>query len=367
MTRYLFVSIPVGPLGSGSGGGVELTLTQLAQQLVRQGDQVHVLAPAGSVIKGIPCTTAPGLSPPPHTQNEPRDQPVAFSLPSVLANVWKLAHEMQEQFDIIVNWAYDWLPFYLTSFFRTPVAHIISVGSLSDNLDLALQQVLTRYPGTVAVQTQAQAETFNFASPTIQSGHNPFFVLPYGINLSEYEFVPSSHDFLCWIGRISPEKGLEDCAAVAQQTQIPVYILGRMQDVDYWHRVRLKFPDAPLMYRGFLSTQQMQEFLGQARCLLMTPKWVEAFGMAVVEAMACGVPTITYNRGGPAEIVRDGETGWVVEPDSVSQMIAALDRIPDIDRAHCRQWAESHYSLEVMTQTFKTWTHQVMTTYPTKP
>ena len=70
-----------------------------------------------------------------------------------------------------------------------------------------------------------------------------------------------------------------------------------------------------------------------ARPLLMTPKWVEAFGNVAIEAMACGVPVIAYRRGGPAEIVVDGETGFLVEPDDVDGMVAAVGRIDEIDRA----------------------------------
>jgi len=51
----------------------------------------------------------------------------------------------------------------------------------------------------------------------------------------------------------------------------------------------------------------------------MTPRWMEAFGNVAIEALACGVPVIAYRRGGPAEIVQDGQTGFLVEPDSVTE------------------------------------------------
>ena len=362
MTRYLFVSTPMGPLGSGAGGGVELNLSNLARQLIQQGDQVHILAPAGSVVEGVPCTTAPGLAPP-YTQSLSRDLPVEIRLPSLLATLWEIAFDLQSQFDAIVNWTYDWLPFYLSRFFQTPVMHIVSMGSMTETLDLTLQHTLQTYPGTVAVHSLAQASTFRFARELIAHDHNPFFVLPCGIDLSSYTYVPEASGPLCWIGRISPEKGLEDCAAVAQACQIPVVVLGRLQDVDYWHQVRQKFPQAPLLYRGFYPTHEMQQILGRTQALLMTPKWIEAFGVVVVEALACGVPVITYRRGGPAEIVEDGKTGWVVEPDSIPHVVEALDRIPQIQRQHCRQRVEEHYSLPVMAQQFQRWSGDVINRY----
>ena len=102
-----------------------------------------------------------------------------------------------------------------------------------------------------------------------------------------------------------------------------------------------------MYYKGFLpNTGAMQQVLRSAKALLVTSRWVEAFGNVVVEALACGVPVIAYRRGGPAEIVKDGKTGWLVEPDSVDALVAAIARIEQIDRHICRQEAEAHYSLE---------------------
>jgi len=75
--------------------------------------------------------------------------------------------------------------------------------------------------------------------------------------------------------------------------------------------------------------------------------------------LACGVPVITYRRGGPAEIVSDGETGWVVEPDDVAALARAVEQLDCIDRSHCRHHAEQHYSLQGMTERFLAWSKQI--------
>lgn len=359
MTRYLFVSTPVGPLGSGAGGGVEINLKNLAHQLMADGDQVHIIAPAGSVCDPVHCLTVPGLSPP-YAQTQAYESAVVMPLPSVLAAMWRQALAMQSEFDLIVNWAYDWLPFYLTPFFQIPIAHIVSMGSLNQSLDLTLEEALQEFPGTVAVHSRAQAATFKFAQVALERGENPFFVLPCGVDPARYTFVPEANGSLCWVGRIAPEKGLEDCAAMAEALQRPVTLMGRMQDMDYWQQVRRRYPDAPLNYRGFFDTYEMQLILGRAQALLVTPKWVEAFGLVVVEALACGVPVITYRRGGPAEIVEDGKTGWVIPADSLEDLMLAVERIPEIDRQVCRQEAEQRFSLAAMAQQFRAWTDPLL-------
>ena len=87
----------------------------------------------------------------------------------------------------------------------------------------------------------------------------------------------------------------------------------------------------------------------------MTPRWVEAFGNVAVEAMACGVPVIAYRRGGPAEIVVDGVTGFLVEPDDVDGLAAAIGRIGEIDRSACRRQAEANFSVEALAARIDAW------------
>ena len=351
--RYLFVSTPVGPLGSGIGGGVELNAKNLAYQLLHDGQIVHVLAPDGSRISNIAHTTVPGL-PPQFAQSQDRDVPVTVPLPSTLANLWDKARQLAPDFDIIVNWAYDWLPFYLTPFFDRPIAHIVSMGSLNTGLDAAITQTRQQFPGTVAVHSQAQASTF----PDVPE--SPFHILPCGIDPARYEFVSTPADHLTWVGRIAPEKGLEDAAALSQQLGQTVIVLGKMQDSDYWQSIQKDYPNARLDYRGFLPTDKLQKVVGPSRALLVTPKWVEAFGMVVVEAMACGVPAIAYDRGGPAEIIESGKTGWVVECDRVDALVKAVSQLEQIDRHACRMRVERQYSLTAMKNSFQRWTEGIV-------
>jgi UDP-glucose:tetrahydrobiopterin glucosyltransferase len=92
----------------------------------------------------------------------------------------------------------------------------------------------------------------------------------------------------------------------------------------------------------------------------MTPKWIEAFGNVAIEALACGVPVIAYRRGGPAEIVMDGKTGWLVQPDSVERLVEAIARLDQIDRAACRQQVEADYSMAAMGERIERWLMDIL-------
>ena len=347
----LFLSTPVGALGTGEGGGVELTIKNLAQDLLHTQHQVKILAPTGSYFETLPIETITGNLQIP-AQGEGRDAPIQLPENSVLANMCDYARAIQSDYDLIVNFAFDWLPFYLTPFFQTPIAHFISMGSMSEALDQIMTQTITRFPGTFGVYTRTQAETFPFAEACR--------CLSSGLDLSLYEFSAESNDSLVWLGRIAPEKGLEDAVAAVQQFNIPLKIFGWMQDEAYWNEICSQYPNAPIEYGGFLSTTELQKEIRQCRGLLMTPRWVEAFGNVAIEALACGVPVISYRRGGPAEIVRDGKTGFLVEPDSVEGLVQAIDRLDEIDRLACRQQAEEEYSLSALRDRFLAWFEDIL-------
>jgi UDP-glucose:tetrahydrobiopterin glucosyltransferase len=350
--RLLLVSTPVGPLASGLGGGVELTLLNLSKGLAAKGHRVTVLAPEGSHLEGIATVEITGqLQPTAHTQG--RDTPIILPDNNVLGQMWCYARQYQGQYDLIMNLAYDWLPFYLTEFFSTPVAHFVTMGSLSDAMDTAIHQVAHHFPHRLGAYTLTQAETFGIA--------DAFEILSSAIDLDRYQFCPTPGSALAWMGRISPEKGLEDALEAAAIAQVPLKILGKLEDADYWQKLCQRFPSAIDSYLGFLPTHELQQVLRQCRALVMTPRWVEAFGNVAIEAMACGVPVIAYQRGGPAEIVQSGKTGWLVTPDHVPGLVEAIAKIDYLDRQACRHQAEMDYSLSALTTRFERWFETIIT------
>lgn len=346
--RILIVSTPVGPLGSGIGGGVELTLHDLVYGLNLRGQHVEVVAPSGSLYVGERVHQIAGILQA-SSQQQGRDAPVEIVAGSVLAAMWNRVADLADDFDVIVNLAYDWLPFYLTRHIRTPIVHLVSMGSLNDVMDAAIGDMAHRFPGRLAAHSRAQAATF--VDP------NVFRIIGNGIVTERYDLQPivSPGAPLGFVGRISPEKGLEDVAALSARTGRPVDVWGMMQDPEYWEHVLAGQPDAVLDYRGFLPTDELQAELGRCAALVMTPKWVEAFGNVAIEAMATGVPVITYDRGGPAEIVVDGTTGFIVTPDDVDALIGAVARIGEIDRRACRAHVEALYSTEAMADRVLAW------------
>lgn len=76
--------------------------------------------------------------------------------------------------------------------------------------------------------------------------------------------------------------------------------------------------------------------------------------------MACGVPVVAYKRGGISEIVKSGQTGWLVKPDSIEEMVKAVSNLDKIDRFDCRLQAENEYSLEALGNRLEEWIRKII-------
>ncbi|MXW40479.1 MAG: glycosyltransferase family 4 protein [Synechococcus sp. SB0668_bin_15] len=343
--RILVVSTAVGPIGQGRGGGVEVTVGSLVRGLVDRGHQLMVLAPEGSEPCGCPLRTVAGQLQPPW-QQQSRDAPIVQPPDGVLANLWREAWILQGGHHVVLNLGYDWLPLWLGPCFTPPVLHLISMGSLSQAMDQAVADVARTHQGRLAFHSRSQMESFG-----IRHG----VVVGNGFDLDTYRFVREPEPLLGWVGRIAPEKGLGDAAAAAAALHRPLAVWGRVEDPTYKDRVMADHPACDFRWQGFLPPLQLRQELGRCAVLLMTPRWQEAFGNVVVEAMACGVPVVAYRRGGPQEIVDHGLTGFLVEPGRVGELAAMVEKAYRLDRHRIRRRCQERFAVAPFAQRLEAW------------
>ena len=130
----------------------------------------------------------------------------------------------------------------------------------------------------------------------MQANDYPFIKKPIiignGFNLDNYIFQDSVKGPLAWVGRVAPEKGLEDAVYVANELGEKLKVWGFIEDERYASKIEKSFPQVAVDWMGFLATDELQKELGKCRGLLNTPKWNEAYGNVIVEALACGVPVV---------------------------------------------------------------------------
>ena len=350
--KLLVVAPALGPLGSGVAGGVELTLGNLVAGLLQRGHAITVLAAEGSQLPSD-CAAASlwtcAGTPQSTAQHQGREAPIAMPADGLLHRFWRraLSEGPAAGFDAVLNLGYDWLPLWLTPLAPLPLFHLVSMGSVTAAMDGAIADLARWDQRRLAFHSASQAADFALPGPPLLLGN--------GFDLNAYSFCAEPDVLLGWVGRVAPEKGLEDAAAAAAQLGLPLAVWGVVEDAAYAAAVEAAVPAGTLQWRGFLPTAALQAQLGRCRALLNTPKWNEAYGNVLVEAMACGVPVVAYRRGGPSELVQPGVNGLLVEPDDVASLAAAVDQVTTIDRRACRAWVASHASRAVLAERMEAW------------
>jgi glycosyltransferase involved in cell wall biosynthesis len=157
-------------------------------------------------------------------------------------------------------------------------------------------------------------------------------------------------DYLAFLGRLIPEKGVQVAIAVAQRAKLPLRIAGNIPDIpggrEFFEREIEPHLKGDIEWIGEINDRQKPDFLGDARALLFPIQWEEPFGMVVAESMAAGTPVLAMRRGAMPEVIEHGRNGFLC--DSVEEMARATERIDELDRALCRQHCEDHYSPRVI-------------------
>ncbi len=352
----LFVTAPVGPLGSGAGGGVETNLLNLTPRLIDRGIRCAIVAPAGSAIDDERVTVfeVDGVAPV-YATTADRTIGVTQDSNGLLERMWDVAGAHQHDFDVIIALTYDWLSYYLTPFFTTPVGHIVSLSSQIDSVDVELRHQLERSPKRFAGVTRTQVATFGSLAAEVMT---PMFG---GVDLSRCA-APSfevSRRRLAWVARVSREKGLRDAFEVCERTGYALDVCGLVQEPELLGECRATFPAVDVTVHGFVSQRQVSDVLSRAAAMLMTHSWVEAFGNTAIESLAVGTPVISYALGGPTEIVDDGVTGYLVEPGSIEAMAAAVNRVGALDRRACRRTVEERFTLDQLADRWLAFAEQV--------
>ena len=159
--------------------------------------------------------------------------------------------------------------------------------------------------------------------------------------------------YVAFLGRIAPEKGLDRAIAIARALGIPLKIAAKVDRVDeaYFRTTIVPLLDgAGVEYIGEINEQQKTRFLGEAKALLFPVDWPEPFGLAMIEAMACGTPVLAFRCGSVPEIVEDGVTGAIVA--TVDEAIAALPHVTALDRQKVRRRFEQRFSATRMAKDY---------------
>ena len=135
--------------------------------------------------------------------------------------------------------------------------------------------------------------------------------------------------YLAFLGRISPEKRVDRAVAIARAAGLPLKIAAKVDRVDEaYFRAEIEplLKEPGIEFIGEIDDRRKIKFLGEARALLFPIDWPEPFGLAMIEAMACGTPVLAFTNGAVAEVIDNGVTGHAV--DSMDEAVARTPKRP---------------------------------------
>jgi glycosyltransferase involved in cell wall biosynthesis len=151
--------------------------------------------------------------------------------------------------------------------------------------------------------------------------------------------------YLAFLGRISPEKGVDRAIMIARAVGLPIRIAAKIDRVDeayFRSEIAPLFKQPGVEYIGEINERQKTQFLGDASALLFPINWPEPFGLSMIEAMACGTPVLAFRNGAVSEVIDEGVTGCIV--DNMEGAISAIGKVLDLDRARVRRRFDERFS-----------------------
>jgi glycosyltransferase involved in cell wall biosynthesis len=171
----------------------------------------------------------------------------------------------------------------------------------------------------------------------------------HGLPIDSYKFYRKFGEYLAFLGRTSPEKGLDRAIEIARSAGMPLKIAAKIDksDQEYFETViQPSLNGADVEFVGEIGYPEKNEFLGKAAALLFPIAWPEPFGIVMIEAMACGTPVIAYPFGSVPEVVDDGVSGYLVSDQAGA--VEAVKKIGKIDRKQVRKRFERNFTADRM-------------------
>ncbi|WPU95880.1 glycosyltransferase family 4 protein [Mucilaginibacter sabulilitoris] len=303
-------------------GPWEQIASNIAEGLLKLGVDVTLFATGDSIASGkldAVCTRG-------YEEDRSQDAKVLECLH--ISNLMEKAG----QFDIIHN-NFDFLPLTYSGLIKTPV--ITTIHGFSSPQIIPVYKKYNKTGYYVAISNADRSPELDY----IATVYN-------GLNTGDFEFYENSDDYLLYFGRIHPNKGTAEAIQIARKSKRRLLIAGIVQDEGYYREKVEPYLSADIEYVGHAGPDRRKQLLGNAAALLHPICFDEPFGMSVAEAMLCGTPVIAFNRGSMPELIKDKETGYLV--NTIDEAVEAVSQLNHINRIACYHWADSRFSSDKM-------------------
>jgi glycosyltransferase involved in cell wall biosynthesis len=315
-------------------GGTERVVSYLTEEFVRQGHEVTLFASGDSVTSARLVAGCPRA-----LWQEPgcRD-----TLPHHVRLVELVAREA-DRFDVI-HFHLDYVHFPAVTRLTCPTVTTLH-GRLYPPDEEALFDAYPQVP-LVSI-SDAQRRPIPRA--------NWHATVYHGMPLDVHTFRETPGSYLAFLGRVSPEKGLDKAVEIARRAGMPLRVAAKIypEERSYYEQViEPLFRASPWVeFVGEVGGASKDAFLGGALALLFPIEWEEPFGLVMIESMACGTPVVAFRRGSVPEVMTEGVTGFVV--DDIRGAVDAVLATAALDRRSCRRAFVERFSVARMASDYQ--------------
>src|ERR1041385_581760 len=194
---------------------------------------------------------------------------------------------------------------------------------------------------------------------------NWYETIQHGLPRDLHCFGEGNGGYLAFLGRISPEKRVDDAIEIARRAGLPLKIAAKVDkaDEDYFKTIiRPRLREPGIEFIGEIGEAQKSDFLGNAFALLVPIDWAEPFGLVMIEAMACGTPVVARARGSVPEVIDPGLTGYLSY--NLDDGVEAVKKVPELSRPRCREVFEQRFAASRMAKDYLAAYEQLFRTEP---
>jgi glycosyltransferase involved in cell wall biosynthesis len=333
--RIALVSPPMLPVPPPTYAGTERVVAALGETLVAHGHDVTLFAPGDSEFSGT-LVASPERS---LWSREYRDDVSSF-INVTLAKVWA----RHEDFDVIHSHV-ETLGFLFARHCPTPV-----VTTLHGRLDVSgIPELIEEFSDIPLVAISDSQRRWGLDANWVATIHH-------GLPLERMPFRSEPGEYLAFVGRITPEKGIKDVIELARRTKYPLKMAAKVYDehekVHFDEVVKPAIEKGIVEFLGEVGPLERDPLYAGARATIMLGAWPEPFGLVAIESLATGTPVIARRAGALTETIEHGIDGFLV--DDLTEAELAVSMIDDLDRTRIRERALERFSPERMTKEYET-------------
>lgn len=332
--RIGILAPPMIPIPPPAYSGTERVIAVLAEELERRGHQVTLFASGDSESPGELVAVLPD-STWKHGGESGAIPPLVLST----AVAWR----QQQRFDIIHSHV-EAVGFPFARYATRPV-----VSTLHGRLDIdGMPPLLEEFSDVPLVAISDSQRRWSPDANWVATIHH-------GLPLASMPANAEPGDYLLFLGRTVPQKGVGEAVSVALGVDLPLTIVAKVNTAEeqacFDQVVKPQLRGGRVEFLGELSPEDRDPLLAGALATLMLGAWPEPFGLVAIESLGTGTPVIARRAGALPEIIEHGVDGFLV--DDVTEAQLAIEEVRGLDRVRIRERAVERFSTERMADDYE--------------